>query len=271
MADPWKRWWVTWPLTEQVKVGDVFSTSGGTQSTAGDLGGRQVDFDVRHGAPPADFTYDSGGSVSVEFKTAAHAPTDLSALATMDVRALVKFGRAASALVIYAGLSQEGFSDSGSVAAELTRLYWEGRWDPGLVVVRDVVSAQAGTLLVATQAGASAELSAAASAHAGPATLVDLAGGASFAQVAKVGLKWSGREITPFYRVVRLRKNWLGKIAADYKLRQPGLGAAPVPVPPLLMDVATEDPGSVIEDVTDSEQPVQDTGWDPEAAPESRP
>jgi hypothetical protein len=269
MADPWKHWWVTWPLLTRVRVGDVFGTSGGTLSTAGDLGGRSVTFSLQHGSTPADFTYDSNGSVSIRFKAAGHPPTGFSALAEMDAGALVEFGRGSSALVIYTGLVQEGFSDSGAVAAELTRLYWDGRWDESLVAVRDVISAQAGTVLVATQGNASAELHAAASAQAGPATLVDLSGSVSFARSAHLGLKWSGRRVTPFYRVVRLRKTWTGKITEDFGPRQRGRGAAPVPVPPLILVEAREDPGSVIEDVAGNEQPIQDGSSGPGAAPES--
>jgi hypothetical protein len=269
MADPWKGWWLTWPLSERVKVGDVLRTAGGRQGTAGDLGGRGVQFGSQRGAPPSDFTYDSDGSVSIRFKAAGHAPAGFCALAATDAGALVEFKRGSSALVIYAGLSQQGFPDSSSVAASLAQLYWDGLWDEGLVVVSDVVSAQAGTVLVATRGGASAELRAGASAQAGPATLVDLAGSVSFARSANVGLKWSGRMVSPFYRVIRLRRHWTGKVTSDYGPRQPGAGAAPVPVPPLVIAEAAEDPDSVIEYVAASEQPVPDTSPDPGAVPES--
>jgi hypothetical protein len=270
MADPWKRWWVTWPLAQQVRIGDVFTTSGGTQRTAGNLAGRGIKgLGVQHGAPPADFTYDSGGSVSFRLKSAGHAPAGFSALVKADAGALVEFGRRASALVIYAGLSQQGLSDSRSVAAILTQLYWDGLWDEDLVVVSDVISARAGTVLVATQGGASAELRVATSAQVGPATLVDLAGDVSFARLTHVGLKWSGHKITPFYHVIRLRKSWARKITSDYGPPQPGAGAAPVPVPPLVIDEASDDPDRVIEDVADNEQPDPDTSPDSGAGPES--
>lgn len=269
MADPWKRWWVTWPLTARIRVGDVFSTSGGTLSTGGDLRGRGVDFARQRGTAPADFTYDSGGTITITFKAAGDTPTGFSALAKADAGALVQFGHGSSALVIYSGLSQEGFSDSGAVAADLTRLYWDGHWDETLVVVRDVVSARAGTVLVATAGNASAELHAAVSANAGPFTLVDLAGDISFARSTHLGLQWSGRKIMPFYRVVRLKKSWTGKIAEDFGPPQPGRGAAPVAVPPLILEEAADDPASVIEDVGDGEQPVQDDGPEPDGARES--
>lgn len=30
VRDAWQGWWVTWPLSRRVRVGDAFDTSGGT-------------------------------------------------------------------------------------------------------------------------------------------------------------------------------------------------------------------------------------------------
>lgn len=254
MKDPWKGWWIAWPPTERVGLGDVFDTCGGKLRRAGDLAARKVRFDRIPGAPPASFAYDSNGSVSVRFKLAGSVPPGFSALTAADVGALVEFSGEASVLVLYNGLTQEGFADTRSVAADLARLYWDGRWDTDLVAVSDVVAAVAGTVLTAAQHGASAELRLAGSA-AGPASLIDLAGKVAFARSAGVGMQWVGSNVTPFYRVVRLRKTWMAHIKAAYGPQQPGRGAAPGLVPPLVMDEAREDPAAVLESASGDEQP----------------
>jgi hypothetical protein len=255
MKDPWKGWWVAWPPTQRVCLGDVFDTSDGNLRRAGDLVGRAIGFDSVAGTPAASFTYDSEGSVSTKFKLAGSVPQGFSALTEMDAGALVEFTGEASVLVLYDGLTQEGFSDIRSVAADLARLYWAGRWDTGLVAVSDVVAAAAGTVLTAERRGASAELRVTASAAAGPVSLIDLAGNVSVARSTSVGMHWAGPDVTPFYRVVRLRKTWLAGIKTAYGSRQPGRGAAPGPVPPLVIDEARDDPAAVLESVTEDEQP----------------
>ena len=250
MKDPWKGWWVAWPPIQRVRLGDVFDTSGGTLRTAGDLAAHGIGFDAVPGASAASFTYDSQGSISIRFKLAGSVPQGFSVLAETDAGALVEFTGAASVLAIYNGLTQEGFSDTRSVAADLARLYWNGRWDTGLVAVSDVVAAAVGTVLTATQRGASAELRVTASAAAGPVSLIDLAGNVAFARSTNVGMQWAGSDVTPFYRVVRLRKTWLARIKTAYGSRQPTRGAAPYPVPPLVIQEARDDPAAVLESCT---------------------
>jgi len=271
MLDPWKGWWIAWPLSQHIDVGDVFDMSGGALREAGDLAGRAIGFTSRPGAPPGSFSYDSKGSVSVHFKSSGSVPQGFSALTEVDAGALVEFESDSSVLVVYSGLAQEGFSDTRSVAADLARLYWGGRWDSNLVAVSDVVHAASGLVLVAAQRGASAELRATASAAAGPPTLVDLAGDVSFARSAHVGLRWAGSAVTPFYRVVRLRETWLHRITIQYGPRQPGRGAAPEAIPPLVLDEAHDDPGAVLENIAADEQPPASDSVGPETAPPPQP
>jgi hypothetical protein len=256
MRDAWEGWWLTWPLSMRVQVGDVFDTSGGTLRTAGDLATRQVSFQTSAPAPAAAFTYDSNGSAVVRFKLAGGIPDGFSALTEADAGALVEFESASAVLVIYSGLTQQGMSDTYSVAGDLVRRYWNGTWPEELAGVTDVVTAAGGTVLAAAGSGAAAELRAAAAAGAGPIALVDLAGRVTVARSSHVGLQWVGSNVTPFYRVVRLKHTWLGNIKALYGPRAPGRGAAPEPVPPLLVEEARDDPDQVLESVPAAEQPT---------------
>jgi hypothetical protein len=121
MEDPWKGWWVAWPPTERISLGDVFDTADGKQRRAGDLTSRGIGFDSAPGTPAASFTYDSNSSVSVKFKLSGGTPQGFSALSELDAGALVEFTGEASVLVLYNGLTQVGFSNIRSVAADLTR------------------------------------------------------------------------------------------------------------------------------------------------------
>lgn len=255
MLDPWKGWWIAWPLSQHIEVGDVLDTSGGALRGAGNLAGRTISFKSSPGAPPGSFTYDAKGSVSIHFKAAGSVPQGFSALTEVDAGALVQFESDSSVLVVYSSLTQEGFSDARSVATDLARLYWDGHWDSKLVAVSDVVRAVGGLVLVATQRGASAELRATTSAAVGPLTLVDLAGDVSFARSANVGLRWAGSAVTPFYRVVRLRETWLHNIKTSYGPRQPRRGAGPESIPQIVLDEAHDDPGAVLESAAENEQP----------------
>lgn len=255
MNDAWPGWWVNWPLSRRVRVGDVFDTAGGTIRTAGDLAGRGIVAAITPSAPPADFLYDSNGAARVDFKLAGATAQGFAALTQADAGALVTFGRSSAVLAIFTGLTQAGLSDARSVAQGLVRRYWSGDWVDELVGVTDVISASAGTLLTAASADASAELRAAADVGSGALALADLAGRVAIARATRVGMQWVGTDVTPFYQVFRLKKTWLAQIKADYGPRQPGKGAAPEPVPPLLVEEAADDPGQVLEPAPVIDQP----------------
>jgi hypothetical protein len=263
MNRAWPGWWVNWPLSRHVRVGDVLDTTGGTIRTAGDLAGRGITATAAPVASPADFLYDSEGAAhdsegaaQVDFKLSGAAAQGFSALTQADAGALVTFGRTSAVLAIFTGLTQAGLSDTRSVAQDLVRRYWSDNWADELVVVNDVITANAGTLLAAAGTDASAELASAelratVGLGSGVLTLADLAGGVAIARATRVGMQWVGADVTPFYQVFRLKRTWLAEIKVKYGPRQPVKGAAPEPVPPLLVEEAGDDPGRVLEPVPD--------------------
>ncbi|MFF7309172.1 hypothetical protein [Streptomyces sp. NPDC008137] len=253
--DVWKGWWVAWPLSRRVEVGDVLENADGSVRAAGTLENRGIPVTMRHGTPHNDYAYDTQGSASVVFKTAGVAADGFTALAAADFGAKVSFEKGNAALIVYRGLTETGVDDVRDLAAALVRRVWRD-WDENLLAVTDVVSAASGTVLTAAESGAVAELRLQAGAGQAQTVLTDLAGRAAVAGRHRLGLEWTGAESTPFFRVVRLRKGWFGRVRKDYGPRQPGRGGAPVPVPPVLVEEAWEEPEAVLETVASDEQPL---------------
>ncbi|MGY0489979.1 hypothetical protein [Streptomyces sp. WG-D5] len=249
LSDVYRGWWFTWPLTQTVRVGEVRALHRGGSATAGTLAERGIEAEAGPAGAPGDLTYDAGGTVAVRFKAAGAAAQGFSSVAAADAGALVEFRDEHSALIVYTGLEQSGLADLARLADTLVRRLWRGDWDPALLVVTDVVSARAGTVLIAEQAGASAELKLSGAVGPAPLQLVDLAGRAAFSATSQVGLTWTGTGLTPCYRVVRVRRTWWRRVKEEYGTPQPGRGLAAGPVPPVLLDEAHEAARSVIEHV----------------------
>lgn len=249
----WADWWLTWPLVERVAVGDVLHNVGGQVRAAGALSDRGVNFSLRPGVPRKDYLHDAQGTVSVRFKTAGVAMDGFTALAVADLGAAVEFTKSKSALVVYTGLAESGVADHPALAAELVRLSWD-TWDDSLLAVSQVVTAQSGILMTSAASMASAEVRLHAGAGQAQLGLADLAAKASILRAEGLSERWTGGKCTPFFRVVRLRKRWFRDAEADYAPRQPGRGAGPVPVPPVLLEEALDDPDAVLETVEPEEQ-----------------
>ncbi|MCF3134916.1 hypothetical protein [Streptomyces olivochromogenes] len=253
--DVWKKWWVSWPLSRRVELGQVLENADGDIRSAGSLTDHGVPFTARPGTPHNDYTYDARGSASVTFKAAGAAADGFSALAAADFGARVGFEKGDTALVVYRGLTENGVENTRALAAALVGRGWDD-WDDTLLAVTDVVTAASGVVLTATDAASEAELRFQAGAGPGVPTLADVTAAAAVAWRRHIGLEWLATDVTPFYRVVRLRKNWFGKVKKDYGPRQPGRGAAQVPVPPILLEEAQDDPEAVLEPVEPDEQPL---------------
>ncbi|MEU9284281.1 hypothetical protein AB0D57_06000 [Streptomyces sp. NPDC048275] len=251
----WRDWWIAWPLSRRLALGDVLHQVNGRIRPAGTLADQGVPFTRRRGTQHNSYTYDTQGSATVRFKTAGTVADGFTALAAADVGALVTFRASGSALVVYEGLTETGVTDERALAAHLVQLGWE-KWDDSLYAVTQVVTAVAGTVLTSASTDASAELRLRAGAGQPQIGLADLTGGVSLARSKSLGLKWISSHPTPFFRVVRLRKNWFQKVRTDYGPPQPGRGAAPVPVPPLLLEEAQDHPEAVVETVPAEEQPL---------------
>ncbi|MGD6747744.1 hypothetical protein ACOKM3_38580 [Streptomyces sp. BH106] len=249
LNDVYRGWWLTWPLTERVKVGEVRKLHRTGSVAAGSLADRGIEVKPGPAGAPGDITYDAGGTVAVIFKAAGVAADGFSTVAAAEAGALVQFQDEHSALIVYTGLEQSGLADLAELADSLVRRLWRGDWDPDLLVVSDVIAARAGTVLVADRAGASAELRLEGAVGPGSLQLVDLAGRGAFSTSSRLGLNWTGTNLTPCYRVARVRKTWLNRVREEYGTPQPGRGLAAGPVPPLLLDEARHEAGAVVEHV----------------------
>lgn len=253
LSDVYRGWWLAWPLTERVEVGEVRKLHRTGSVAAGGLADRGIEAKPGPAGAPGDITYDAGGTVAVRFKAAGVAAQGFSSVAAAEAGALVEFRDEHSALIVYTGLEQSGLADLAELADSLVRRLWQGDWDPDLLVVSDVIAARAGTVLVADRAGASAELRLEGAVGPGPLQLVDLAGRGAFSASSRLGLNWTGTNLTPCYRVVRVRRTWLNRVREEYGTPQPGRGLAAGPVPPLLLDEARDEAGAVIEHVEQAE------------------
>jgi hypothetical protein len=169
----------------------------------------------------------------------------------------VEFGRDSAVLAVYGGVTEREIGDVSALAEGIVGLWWAGSWRAGAVAVTAVVSARRGTLLVADKQGATAELRVTGTVGPGPLAIGDLAGRVAAARSKDVGLAWSGGSLTPFFRVVGVRKKWRGRVEAEYGPRQPGRGAQPTAVPSLLVEEASDEPFSVLEPVDAESQPAE--------------
>ncbi len=249
VAQRWPNWWVNWPLTRVIAVGDIFVATSTRLVRAGALTTSSA---TRAGASIPSFEHDSNGDVEIAFSPAAGA-------VDARVRAEIRFNRGDAMLVAYDGLTQLDVADAAEIAQTLLRRQWAGDWDLDKVVVTSVVMATGGILVSgASGSGGSVRLNARAGVGSGPFTIVDLAMKFELDRSIARNDSWTVEACTPMYQVVRLKKPFLRRVEADFGMRQGRRGAFPSEPPLVLLDLAQDSPGELLETVPADEQPPEE-------------
>ncbi|WP_322749208.1 MULTISPECIES: hypothetical protein [unclassified Frankia] len=244
MAQRWPNWWVNWPLTRVVAVGDIFVATSGRLVRAGDM---TAGLSVRAGTSIPSFEHDSNGSVEITFAPAA-------GVADARMQAEIRFRRGDAMLVAYDGVTQADVADATEVATTLLRRWWAGGWDLDKVVVTSVTTASGGILLSgASESGGSVRLNARAGVGSGPFTVVDLAMKFDLDRSTARNDSWTVEACTPMFQVTRLKRTFLRRVVEDFGMSQGGLGAFPTDVPPALINYVGEHPEHVIDVVPPGE------------------
>lgn len=280
MADPsrafiralsgvWGRdYWVTWHPSSRRALGDVGTVGPSGLVQIATLPGADA---VPSGPGPGSgsdpgpagrdsLTWYTTGAVDVTYGGTAQAAEPTGALAGAHGRAQVRFTRKNALLVAYRGLSETRLADQPRLARDLLTRYWAGDWDAGWCVVSHLVTAASGTVLMAADKGATAELAAGASLAAGPAGLADLADLAAEVRVHRssaLQCELVGRGLTPFYRVLRLRRRFLRGIEVSYgDVRGPS--DRPPQVPPDILEEVEDTPEAALESPPQPVPPADD-------------
>src|SRR5262249_523254 len=96
------------------------------------------------------------------------------------------------------------------------RRYWAGTWEREWCVISHLVTAESGTVLVSGEGASAVELSAQVGLGSGPVSFVDLASKVGVTRSSGLALELIGERVTPFFRVLRLRRKFLRGIEAVY-------------------------------------------------------
>jgi hypothetical protein len=250
MASLWGAgYWVTWPPITRLRLGEIGTASGVAFVPITTL----AECGIASAPSAADtrdhLTYRSEGSVDVTFKVSGQTSQLFQSLAEAQAGALVRFAKNDGVLVAYSGLAEHRLASQPVLAQEILRRYWLAEWPLDWAVASHVVTAAAGTVLVAGRNSAAVELAAGAALGAGPLQLADLATGVTVARSAGLNLELVGADLTPFFRILRLRKRFMRGVEAAYGDKLPlrtGAGR-PAEVPLELLEEARDDPDAVLE------------------------
>jgi hypothetical protein len=147
-----------WLPTANMQVGDIGTIKDGIFEKTGNLKDLGISFTSQADPQTGDYEYASTNAVSIEFKAAGSAPVAGGA-AKADANVGISFTRPDAVLFQASGCKTLTLSDLPKVTDAILSQYRAGKWPSDWVVVTDVVSSAATTVLISSGTNAHIDLS----------------------------------------------------------------------------------------------------------------
>ncbi|MFK7925263.1 MAG: hypothetical protein AB8H47_25130 [Bacteroidia bacterium] len=200
-----------WELSKNLNIGDVGYMDKGAftlQTTLKDL---NIDFDVRKGIKQEklDLSSASGVNVNPRFNATADAKVvDLNGEVIFDIA----FSKAKSYIFKASGVRTDIISNIQEVGKEVVKRHGNDDWDKDLVIITEIMTADAVTILIAGESGIKTEISATGNANIAELDLAKADVGFSASSNKKLSLEVLGKAGTnPLFKIMGLEKPFFKK------------------------------------------------------------
>jgi hypothetical protein len=242
-------YWVTWQPSLRLRLGEIGVTSHGQFVPTDHLEKLKIAFGVISGTSRDTLTYQSAGGVSVRFKGAGATASEFKAVLAADAGALVEFHKENGFLVSLDGLAESRIDSMSALAKGIVDRFLAGKWNKEWLVVSHLVTARSGTVLASSAPDSRVELKVSSGLGQGLMKVADLSANVSVASSNAVGLQITATELTPFFRTLAVREDWLRRVEVQVGAKQPFRVLLTDQLRDELIDEAGEEPDVVLADV----------------------
>jgi hypothetical protein len=202
----------TWLPNAPLSLGDVGTLgSDGFFHRVTSLRDLKIDFTVRRGATPLDFSHSSEQGVAMTVGGGADAdagPTHAKAKVTLEFSSKGAFVFQAK------GCVESSIEDQAKLGRDVITRFKSGEdWDPDWVVINTVVQAKCATILVSSSTSSKVEIAASGELPAGSVALADADVGLRvLTQTGDVTNLLAQQKLTPLFRVSRIKRGLLARL-----------------------------------------------------------
>lgn len=199
----------TWLPTVQLTPGDVCDLRGNEIRLVAHLTEFDIPSESENLPVKTDFEYASAGGVSIQFKASGDPPPTGSLLEVSEAGIALSFSKSSAVLLRMAKCTSKRLKSLQKIGDQVLALHNADKWPDGYVVVSEIVSAGASTIIISSGEDAGIDLSAKAGAGVGPLTLASLDAGLQVKRESKIGAKFVAVPgLTPLVRVSGIKKRF---------------------------------------------------------------
>jgi len=218
----------TWLPASKLELGDLMTAGDAGLIRIGHIRDQGVSFTPHAGPSRAIYEYSSSNGVSISLKLAGQAMAGTS-LGDAEAGLVVKFGRGNALVFEASGCSSTAIADVASLGRAIEKRYAAGKWDRNWMLVTELVSAKAATIIISSSQSAQIDLKATGKIGPGTIRLSDVDAKLEAKHTVDIGFKTiASTGLTPLYRASGIKWSWLG--AGRFRPRSteatPGEGTA---------------------------------------------
>jgi len=200
----------TWLPTVQLVPGDVCDLRGREIQVVSHLNEFEIPFELEDRPVETDINYASAGGVSIHFKASGEPPPTGSLLEVSDAGISLSFNRSQAVVLRMAKCASKRLKSLQKVGEQVLARHNAGTWPDSYVVVTEIVSAGASTIIISSGESAGLDLKAKGGVGTGPLTLASLDAGLEVKRESKIGAKFVAVPgLTPLVRVSGIQKRFL--------------------------------------------------------------
>jgi hypothetical protein len=200
----------TWLPNTRLKLGDVGTQQGAMFKRMTSLKEMGIDFKLRAGDQPLDFTYTSQSGVAVHTKAAGELAVGTT-LPVGQAGVLIEFSQEGAFLFQAIHCQVDEIENKVALGHTVIQLYQERTWEPNWSVVDTVVKANSATIVVSNSHSAALELTAKTATLISDLANLDVGLGVN-AQRGDVIQFLAQKGLMPLYRLSRLKQPVLTRI-----------------------------------------------------------
>ena len=197
----------TWDPALPLQIGDLVKIDDfGVLNIFGSLADKGITPAVRPTVSPLDWKLSSQRGIKVNVKLAGKLPVATSALADVDAGFNIQFDSSNSVLFNISGYTTSVITNLDEIEAAVLAQYHKKTWDADMLIITNLIHANAATIIISDKGAATIDLKAKANIKAGDLKLTDTSLGltctsetGSTTQFIALG------GLTPLYKVMGLR------------------------------------------------------------------
>jgi hypothetical protein len=201
----------TWLPTSELQLGDIVGASDAGLTRIGHVREHNLSFRPHTGPTHAAYEYTSSGAVSITLKLAGQLMAGTT-LGDTEAGIVVKFNRADAIVFEASCCSCTTIADVGDFGRAVEKRYVARDWDPGWLVVTELVKAKGATIIISGSQSAQIDLKASGVIQQGGIRLSDIDAKFEAKHTVDIGFKIiAASGLTPLYRASGIKRSWLGR------------------------------------------------------------